>query len=138
MRILVVTAFENSKAVFENLALGYIQRTQTLFKPELKQVKAERLLPVSEGYFRILLDEKGLELDSIAFSKNIQRLMDQSKKIAFLIGPPEGHSLKTRQKADWVWSLSKLTLPHQLALCVLAEQIYRAGEIARKGPYHRV
>lgn len=137
MRILIATAFENSKDPFETLTLDYINRTQNLMRPDLKQVKSEKLLSVSEGYFRIFLDEKGLELDSVGFSKNIQRLIDQSKSIAFLIGPPDGHSLKTREKADLTWSLSKLTLPHKLALCVLAEQIYRAGEIARNGPYHR-
>lgn len=70
--------------------------------------------------------------------QNIQRLIDQSKPIAFLIGEPSGHRSETREKADLSWSLSKLTMPHKLALCVLSEQIYRAGEIARNGPYHRV
>ena len=137
MRLLIATAFEHSKDPFEILALDYIKRTQVPFKPELKQVKPEKLLASSEGYFRIILDEKGLELDSVQFSKQIQRLIDQSKPIAFLIGEPSGHRTETREKADAVWSLSKLTLPHKLALCVLAEQIYRAGEIARNGPYHR-
>lgn len=137
MRVLIATAFEHSKDPFEVLALDYIRRTNGVFKPELKQVKPEKLLTVSEGCFRILLDEKGLELDSVKFSKNIQRLIDQSKPIAFLIGEASGHRAETREKADLIWSLSKLTLPHKLALCVLAEQIYRAGEIARNGPYHK-
>ena len=138
MRILIATAFENSKDPFETLALDYIRRTYGVFKPELKQVKPEKLLAITEGYFRILLDEKGLELDSVKFSQNIQRLIDQSKPIAFLIGEPSGHRSEAREKADLSWSLSKLTMPHKLALCVLSEQIYRAGEIARNGPYHRV
>ncbi|MEI6805533.1 MAG: 23S rRNA (pseudouridine(1915)-N(3))-methyltransferase RlmH [Myxococcaceae bacterium] len=137
MRILIATAFENSKDPFEVLALDYIRRTNGVFKPDLKQVKPEKLLDISKSYFRIILDEKGLELDSIQFSKNIQRLIDQSKPVAFLIGEPSGHRSETREKADAIWSLSKMTLPHKLALCVLAEQIYRAGEIARNGPYHK-
>lgn len=138
MRILIVTAFENSKDAFEILAQDYIRRTQGVFKPELKQVKPHKLLDISEGYFRIILDEKGLEFDSVQLSKQIQHFMDQSKSIAFLIGEAKGHTRETREKSDMVWSLSQLTLPHKMALCVLAEQIYRAGEIARKGPYHRV
>ncbi len=138
MRILIATGFEASKDPFEILAQDYIRRTQALFRPELRQVKPEKLLAVSEGYFRIVLDEKGLELNSVQFSKHIQRLVDQSQSIAFLVGEPSGHRPETREKADAVWSLSQLTLPHKLALCVLAEQIYRAGEIARNGPYHRV
>jgi 23S rRNA (pseudouridine1915-N3)-methyltransferase len=137
VRILIATAFENSKDPFEVLALDYLRRTNGVFKPELKQVKHEKLLAVSERYFRILLDENGLELDSVEFSKHIQRFIDQSKPVAFLIGEPSGHRAETREKADAVWSLSKMTLPHKLALCVLTEQIYRAGEIARNGPYHK-
>ena len=137
MRILIATAFENSKDPFEILALDYIKRTQVIFKPTLKQIKPEKLLVISEGYFRIVLDEKGLEYDSVQFSKDIQRLIDQGKPVAFLIGEPSGHRQDIREKADAIWSLSKLTLPHKMALCVLVEQIYRAGEIARNGPYHR-
>lgn len=137
VRVLVATAFEHSKDPFEILALDYIRRTQAVFRPELHQGKPEKLLAVTDGYFRIVLDEKGQEHDSVQFSKNIQRLIDQSRPIAFLIGEPNGHRPETREKADAVWSLSKLTLPHKMALCVLAEQIYRAGEIARNGPYHK-
>lgn len=138
MRVLIATGFEHSKDPFEQLAQDYIRRTQNLFKPELKQVKAEKLLAVSEGFFRIVLDEKGLEYNSVEFSKKLQRLIEQARPVAFLIGEASGHTLAVREKADLTWSLSKLTLPHKLALCVLAEQIYRAGEIARNGPYHRV
>lgn len=137
MRVLIATAFENSKDPFELLALGYMKRTQKLFKPELKQVKADKLLDITQGYFRIFLDEKGQEVDSVFLSKKMQSWIDQAKPIAFLIGPPDGHSEQVKQAADFTLSLSKLTLPHKLALCVLAEQIYRAGEIARNGPYHR-
>lgn len=137
MRILIATAFEYSKDPFETLAQDYIRRTQPLFRPELKQGRPEKLLMVSEGFYRVLLDEKGLELDSVQFSKQIQRLIDRARPIAFLIGEASGHTRQTREKADAVWSLSQLTFPHKMALCVLAEQIYRAGEIARNGPYHR-
>ena len=69
--------------------------------------------------------------------KKLHKLIEQPKPVAFLIGGPDGHTPEVRAKADAIWSLSQMTLPHKLALCVLAEQIYRAGEITRGGPYHR-
>ncbi|MES2503402.1 MAG: 23S rRNA (pseudouridine(1915)-N(3))-methyltransferase RlmH [Myxococcota bacterium] len=138
MRVLIATAFENSKDPFEILAQDYIKRTQLLFRPELKQVKPNKLLAVTEGCYRVLLDENGVELNSIEFSKKLHKLIEQPRPVAFLIGPPDGHHAETKKLADAVWSLSRLTLPHKLALCMLAEQVYRAGEIARGGPYHRI
>jgi len=42
-----------------------------------------------------------------------------------------------RQRADFTWSLSKLTLPHGLARVLLAEQLYRAHSLQTGHPYHR-
>ncbi|MBH1988995.1 MAG: 23S rRNA (pseudouridine(1915)-N(3))-methyltransferase RlmH [Myxococcaceae bacterium] len=137
MRFLIATAFEHSKDPFENLALDYIKRTQPLYRPELKQVKADKLLPVTERSVRVVFDETGILQDSVQFARQLQKFLEQARPVAFLIGPPEGHNPQVRSAADKLWSLSKLTLPHKMALCVLAEQIYRSGEILRNGPYHK-
>jgi 23S rRNA (pseudouridine1915-N3)-methyltransferase len=54
-----------------------------------------------------------------------------------LIGGPTGLGDEVRAAADERWSLSAMTLPHRLAVLVMAEQVYRAHEIARGGPYHK-
>jgi 23S rRNA (pseudouridine1915-N3)-methyltransferase len=54
-----------------------------------------------------------------------------------VIGGADGHSPGFRDKAQVCWSLSHLTLQHDIALIVLAEQIYRAYTIMRGEPYHR-
>ena len=59
------------------------------------------------------------------------------RDIALLIGGADGHTAEVRQAADWVWSLSQLTLQHELALVVLLEQLYRAYTIKAGTPYHR-
>lgn len=60
------------------------------------------------------------------------------KKVCFLIGASDGHTQELRDQADYVLSLSSLTLQHELALVVLLEQVYRLATIKRGEPYHRV
>ena len=103
-----------------------------------REAESEALLRRSEGMFRIALDERGEQLTSRAFSEKIRTLeMRGVKNIALLIGGAEGHDEKLRASADWLFSLSKLTLQHELALVVLLEQIYRAHSIKAGLPYHR-
>ena len=61
----------------------------------------------------------------------------EGRDAAFLIGGPDGLAAAIRQEADWLWSLSPLTLPHGLVRVVLAEQLYRAHSILKNHPYHR-
>ena len=57
--------------------------------------------------------------------------------MSLLIGGAAGHSGVLREKVDAAWSLSKLTLPHELARLVLLESLYRAETIRAGHPYHR-
>lgn len=92
----------------------------------------------SRGAFRIALDERGEQITSRAFAERIARWeLDRHKSVAVLVGGAEGHEPSLRESADWVWSLSKLTLQHELALVLLLEQIYRAYTIRAGLPYHR-
>jgi 23S rRNA (pseudouridine1915-N3)-methyltransferase len=57
--------------------------------------------------------------------------------MALLIGGPDGLAPSCRERADYTWSLSPLTLPHALVRVVVAEQIYRAMSLLAGHPYHR-
>lgn len=57
--------------------------------------------------------------------------------VAFLIGGADGLPRDLVSRADFHWSLGKLTLPHRLARLIVVEQLYRAVSIIRGEPYHR-
>ena len=59
------------------------------------------------------------------------------RNVAFVIGGPDGLSAAIKRDADFVWSLTPLTLPHALVRVMLAEQLYRAHTILKNHPYHR-
>jgi len=83
----------------------------------------------------IALDRRGRSFSSESLSK---RLEGWSTPIAcFVIGGPLGLSDELRERADVSWSLSELTLPHELARVVLVEQLYRALTLLRGIPYHK-
>ena len=87
--------------------------------------------------FVIVLDEKGKELESIAFSREIQRAIDSNKKrIVWVIGGAFGLSEDVKRRANATLSLSKLTLNHLVAQTLLLEQIYRGLTILKGIPYH--
>ncbi len=62
---------------------------------------------------------------------------DEGRRVAFVVGGPDGLSAACRERAAHCWSLSRLTLPHPLVRVVLMEQLYRAWSILVAHPYHR-
>jgi 23S rRNA (pseudouridine1915-N3)-methyltransferase len=81
----------------------------------------------------IALDEKGTAPTSRQFAK----LLASRGSITFLIGGPDGLGEAARTRADRTVRLSAMTLPHELARLVLAEQIYRGLSINKGHSYHR-
>jgi 23S rRNA (pseudouridine1915-N3)-methyltransferase len=103
----------------------------------VKQVESEALLSAASGYL-IALDETGKTFTSEKLAQRITTLENQSLSlVSILIGGAEGHSGVLKKRAKELWSLSALTLPHELARLVLLEQLYRAETIRAGHPYHR-
>lgn len=101
------------------------------------QVESQ-LLQASEDSLRIVLDERGKARRSLELAGWIQEHdVRGTKRASLIIGGADGHSERLRKAADECWTLSSLTLQHEIALVVLMEQIYRAYSILRKEPYHR-
>ncbi|CCO23122.1 23S rRNA (pseudouridine(1915)-N(3))-methyltransferase RlmH [Maridesulfovibrio hydrothermalis] len=87
----------------------------------------------------ICMDEKGKEMTSVELSKHLRRWTeDPNLTPCFVIGGPFGLSEEVKNMARVKLSLSKMTLPHELARTMLLEQLYRAASILRGSPYHHV
>ena len=82
----------------------------------------------------ICLSEEGEKRSSKEFSK---LLFNKALDHTFIIGGPDGLPRYIKEKANQIFSLSDLTFPHEMALLILAEQLYRAVSIKKGTSYHR-
>ena len=85
----------------------------------------------------VLLDGRGKQFASEQFAARLGALRDRgAQQIVFAVGPADGWSRATLDSAHLLVSLGSMTLPHELARAVVAEQIYRALTILAGHPYH--
>lgn len=98
--------------------------------------ESDRLLAKIGDDYLVLLDERGRNVTSPELSETVRGALDRGRQVTLVIGGAYGVDDRVRQRADFVWSLSKLVFPHQLVRLVLTEQLYRAQEIAAGRPYH--
>lgn len=97
---------------------------------------ARLLAKITDEDYVILLDERGTNLDSPSLSSYLLSSLQRSQPVVVIIGGAYGVDDSIHRRANLIWSLSKLVFPHQLVRLILAEQIYRAQEIAAGRPYH--
>ena len=91
-----------------------------------------------EGAINVLLDPGGTEWSSEQLAKVMQQWQDSgTKEVAFIVGGPNGVSAELSARANKRWSLSRLTLTHEMARLVLLEQLYRAYTIIHGLPYQK-
>src|SRR6185436_13887995 len=91
-----------------------------------------------EGAINVLLDPKGVEWTSTQLAKEIEGWRDTGvKEVTFIVGGPNGVSAELAARAGKRWSLSRLTLTHEMARVVLLEQLYRAYTIIHGMPYQK-
>jgi len=100
--------------------------------------EGERMLAaIPKGARVIALEVNGREWATEQLATQLEGWLAGGQDIALLVGGPEGLTGDCRRRADQLWSLSPLTLPHPLVRVLLAEQLYRAWSILRGHPYHR-
>jgi len=117
----------------------YIDRLRHYTKVEEREVKEEaRVLgAVPEGARLVALTRRGEEWTSEQLAEWIGRWEMEGRDVTLAIGGSETLPDEVLRKAERLWSLSRLTLPHELARVVVYEQLYRAHTIRRGEPYHR-
>lgn len=104
----------------------------------LVDIEARRIAEaVPKGALTVVLDERGRMVTTRALSTCMAQWRAGGSDVALVIGGADGTSDALKKRADWLWSLSPLTLPHGLARVILAEQLYRAASILNNHPYHR-
>ncbi len=116
------------------LAQEYAVRLGRYCRFEMRQIKDETAVGAYERALRVVLDPAGEELTSHQLAALLEKA---GRDVAFFVGGADGFSDSFRARADRLLSLSKMTLPHELARVLLAEQIYRAFTILRNHPYPR-
>ena len=116
------------------MAEEYIKRSTRFAKCEMREI-TRRIDPWEKhpAAMKVLLDPAGKPTDSVGFT----RLIDQSRDLVFIIGGADGLPVEWKPQADLLLTLSPMTMPHELARVVLAEQIYRALTTLRGHPYPR-
>lgn len=107
--------------------------------PDLvREREGERLLAkVPAGTALWACDVEGTAHRSDGFARWLQGEREGGRDVAFVVGGAFGLSPAVRARARGALSLAPWTLPHELARLVLAEQLYRAGTIVRREPYHK-
>lgn len=101
-----------------------------------KQNDSAHLLAAAGNSYKVGLIIKGRELSSPDLADFLDKRAQTGQEVSFLVGGPDGLPPEVQAACDYQWSFSPLTLPHDLAMVVLVEALYRASTISAGLPYH--
>ena len=153
MHLRLIWAGKTKDERLRSLAAEYLKRLSRFARCDVSEVAAAKSGDEREGIeeesrrilsglradtFAILLDVEGREWSSQELAAEIERWQIAGRKeVAFIIGGHNGVSFEVIRRADARWSLSRLTLTHEMARVLLAEQLYRAYTIIHGLPYQK-
>jgi len=103
----------------------------------IKQESDSLLSAIDKKDFVVALEVKGQSWSTEVLAQKLETWQMDGHNLALLVGGPDGLSDACRARANQMWSLSALTLPHPIVRVILAEQLYRAWTITQNHPYHR-
>jgi 23S rRNA (pseudouridine1915-N3)-methyltransferase len=105
---------------------------------QVRAREADRLAAILPPAAHVVSCELGgLAMTSELFAQWVQRRREEAKDVAFVVGGAYGLGGAVQKLAATRLALAPWTLPHEIARLVLAEQLYRAGTIVRREPYHK-
>jgi 23S rRNA (pseudouridine1915-N3)-methyltransferase len=115
----------------------YVSCESQVFESEEGLLEWLERQPGRTPAYAVLLDSRGQQYSSEEFAAHLGRVRDEgAQRVMLAIGPADGWSGAARKRANLLLSFGRMTLPHQLARVVLAEQVYRALTILAGHPYH--
>lgn len=154
-RLTIIHVGKLKSGPHQELVDGYLKRLSPYAQIEMVEVKEERFDSVRdrdrvleketerirsvapEGSRLVALEADGKQPDSPALAAWIQEMSEhETQHIVFVLGGPLGISDSLKRSADAMLSLSKQTYPHDLALVMLTEQLYRSMTILNNKTYH--
>jgi len=123
---------------FDIVVIPELKNTKSMSVSEQVEKEADMILKQIELNDKVvLLDEKGKQFTSVAFSEYIaKKIMASHKRMIFVVGGPYGFSERVYQRANNKISLSTMTFSHQMIRLIFIEQLYRAMTILKGEPYH--
>jgi 23S rRNA (pseudouridine1915-N3)-methyltransferase len=95
------------------------------------------LLAAAVRSYKVALVVDGPQSSSPDLARFLDKRALEGREVSFLVGGPEGLPADVVAACELRWSLSRLTLPHDLAMVVLLEALYRASTIQKNHPYHK-
>lgn len=104
---------------------------------QVQEAESKRILEAAGRDYLIALDERGQEVSTLQLAERMQGWQTQGRDVSLAIGGADGLHDSVKSRADWLWGLSRLTLPHGMVRVMLAEQLYRALSVINNHPYHR-
>lgn len=114
------------------------KRSRNAVTDRLRAAEGQALLAAVPADYRIVaLDERGRQWSTAELAGQLENWMRDERGVCFLVGGPDGLAEECRERAQDVWALGRLTLPHPMVRAILAEQLYRAWTITQNHPYHR-
>jgi 23S rRNA (pseudouridine1915-N3)-methyltransferase len=105
--------------------------------PQVQEAEGKRILEAAGRDYVVVLDERGQQATTLQLADRMKTWLAGGRDIALVIGGADGLHAEVKARADWLWSLSSLTLPHAMVRILLAEQLYRAHSVINNHPYHR-
>ncbi|MBW4697829.1 MAG: 23S rRNA (pseudouridine(1915)-N(3))-methyltransferase RlmH [Aphanocapsa lilacina HA4352-LM1] len=149
MRIKLIAVGRLREEAYEWACAEYARRLAAYARLELVEVRDARIADSQAGLLKegqallallrpgehaVLLDSGGKQFTSVELADWLENHAVQAP--VFIVGSSHGVAPIVRERAQTVWSLSKLTFPHELARVIVLEQLYRAATILAGHPYH--
>ena len=145
MNISIIAVGKNRNYLSEDVVLEYTKRLQHYTKldwvfipgSDIEEEGRRILRAIPEESYVVLLDENGKSFSSPQLAQFLEKHLNEStKNLIFIIGGAHGFDKSVTARAEFLWSLSALTFPHELVRSILSETLYRAFTIIKGEKYH--